>query len=133
MDTTPYLPPDPSLPPTLNLDRCRKLIASARGAERMPHGELFKEISIQLKLLMDERNGFTDKITGAQGDAVRYQREAQTANAEVGVLQAQLIEARKKIEELTQPVVKEEAPAKTVRRRAGKVVEMRPPEHKAAQ
>lgn len=125
MDAQQFAPPDPTLPKTLDLEKCRKYINGAPRYSRLPVGDMIQDMADQMRLLMEDAGGASAKVSAAQGDTIRYQREAQQAAGELITLRQELIDARKKIEELT-PKVAAPVVAPTPKKRGpkGKVVQM---------
>lgn len=99
-DPTNFIPPPADAPVVLDMTKCLTLIRTASAYYRHPGGDRLKDVVEQLKLLMDEYGKSAEKINAAQADAVRFQRDAQGANSELGRTSGELIEARKVIEAL---------------------------------
>lgn len=143
MDPTKYLPEDPNKPVTLDLARCRTLVRTAPAYYGFPGGGRLKDVVDQLALLMREHSDGAQKVATAQSEAVRFQRELQAANLEVGKVSGELLEERRRTSALTAEVerlkgefqklapkpeiARDTAPAPEAtkkRGRRGKVVEM---------
>ena len=137
-------PVDPNAPKTLDLAKANRLIALSEKYQRLPTGDVIREIASQLKCALEEISGTSTKVVNAQNDVIRYQRESQVANAEVSTMQGMLVKARedlhKALEELgaaratiaaTPPAPAEKPKAK--RGRPAKIVQLNEPQQKAAQ
>src|SRR5687767_5870072 len=132
-DPTNFQPPPADAPVVLDLMKCRTMIRTAQAFFRHPGGDRLREVVQQLDLLMQEHGKASEKINAAQADAVRFQRDSQGANAELGKVSGELLEARKvvnalrlevdrlnaEVAHLTRPVVVETPVEKPKRGRKG--------------
>ncbi len=85
---------DPNASPTLDLARCQQMIRSAPQHARFPLGDVVQRMAEQLKCAVDELGTISTKITDSNNQMLRYQKEAETANAEVRTMQSMLGTAR---------------------------------------
>ena len=97
-------PGDPNAPVTLNLQKCQRWIATARNVLRQPMGDYLFEVLQQLKCAIEQLTTVDTKVADANNQVLRYQKEAETANGEVRVMQRMLGEEREKIATLEQQV-----------------------------
>lgn len=91
---------NPDAPVTFNLQKCQRWIASAPNFRRQPLGEFVVEILGQLKCAVDELSTVQQRIDHASTQTTRYQKEAETANAEVRAMQRLLNDEREKAQKL---------------------------------
>ncbi len=87
-------PLDPNAPKTLDLAKCQQMIRSAPQHARFPLGDVVQVMAEQLKCAVDELGTISTKITDANNQMLRYQKEAETANVEVRTMQSLLGAAR---------------------------------------
>lgn len=91
--------------PTFNLQQCQRWIASAQNFRRQPLGGFIAdELLPQLKCACDELASVGTRIADANNQMLRYQKEAETANAEVRTMQRLLGDEREKTAVLEQRV-----------------------------
>lgn len=107
IDLEKYAPTDPSAPKVLDLDKCRKFVAGAGRYSRLPVGDMIQEIADQINLLLAEVGSAGGKVSAAQGDAIRYQREAELAAGELMKLRPELLAAKEEIRLLKAQLSKE--------------------------
>jgi hypothetical protein len=132
---------DPNAPKTLDLAKCQQMIRSAPQHARFPLGDVVQVMAEQLKCAVDELSTSSTKVTDANNQMLRYQKEAETANSEVRTMQSLLGTAREEAriakEELAalkdKIALEEKARAEAAvpklvpRARRGKIVPIDPP------
>lgn len=91
---------DPAAPKTLDLAECRRLITAAPRHAFTPSGGMLVSFGEQLQFALNEISGAAGKVVAAQNDALRFQREAETANAELRAAHLALIAAREELAQL---------------------------------
>lgn len=95
---------DPNAPKTLDLGKCQRLIRSAPSHSRFPLGDVIQDMGEQLRCAVDELTKTSTAVTDANNQMLRYQKEAETANAEVRTMQRLLGDERTKTAALEQQV-----------------------------
>lgn len=97
---------NPDAPVTFNLQKCQRWIASAQNFRRQPLGGFIAdELLPQLRCACDELAAVGGRIADANNQMLRYQKEAETANAEVRAMQRLLGDERDKVTKLEQQAV----------------------------
>lgn len=101
---------DPNAPKSLNLAKCQQLIRAAPQHARFPLGDVLQVMADQLKCAVDELGTISTKITDANNQMLRYQKESETANAEVRTMQTLLGRERDEVARLNAELVKLKPP-----------------------
>jgi hypothetical protein len=94
-------PADPSAPVIFDLGKCQRWIAKAENYRRQPMGDFVVEVLGQLKCAVDQLAGVSTRIADANNQMLGYQKDAETANAEVRAMQRLLGDEREKVTNLT--------------------------------
>jgi len=101
---------NPDAPTTFNLQKCQRWIARSENYRRQPLGGFISdELLPQLKCACEELASVAGRIADASNQALRYQKEAETANAEVRTMQRLMGDERDKTVKLAQQLAAVEA------------------------
>jgi hypothetical protein len=84
----------PGAAPTLDRAKCRTLINWVPNAVRLPHYQQVRDLGDQLQAALTLIANSDTRVDNAQNETLRYQRELETANAEVRQLREEVITLR---------------------------------------